>query len=72
MSDDGTKRNKNNIWSSVSQMKNTLYQSSVTGLSSYFQGMFPHTPSYASNNYFFNMPVCESVNQLSICLSYFH
>ena len=44
----------------------------LNGLSSYFQGMFRQTPIYASNNYFFNMSVRLSVNQLSISLSHFH
>ena len=44
----------------------------LKGLSSYFQGMFPQTPSCASSHYFSNMSVHLSVNQLSISLSYFH
>ena len=42
-----------------------------TGLSSYFQGMFPQILLYASSHYFYNMSVRLSVNQLSISLSYF-
>ena len=45
---------------------NTSPPTPLNGLSSYFQGMFPQTPSCASSHYFFNMSVRLSVNQLSL------
>ena len=44
----------------------------LNGLSSYFHGMFPQSPSCAYFISFFNMCNHLSVNQLSFSLSYFH
>ena len=57
---------------SLSKLVRTSPPKPLNGLSSYFQGMFPKTPSCASRHYFSNMSVHLSVNQLSISLSYFH
>ena len=57
---------------SLSKLVRTSPPKPLNGLSSYFQGVFPQTPSCASRHYFSNMSVDLSVNQLSISMSYFH
>ena len=51
----------------IKKLVSTSPQKLLNGLSSYFQGMFPQTPSCASSHYFSDMTDCSRIS-----LFYFH